>query len=135
MSRIPEHIRVFARERAGDRCEYCHKPNLLSTYGYHTDHIIPIGHGGNSEPDNLAWACFECNTAKGRDVASYDRRTGLLTPLFHPRRDFWSDHFELIQSTIVGKTAIGRVTEQLLLFNEYDRREARALLMEMGLWD
>lgn len=81
MSRIPDHQREQIRQRAAGRCEYCRKPDLVSTYGYHVDHIVPIAHGGNSDLTNLAWACFECNVSKGRDVASYDPETQVLTPL------------------------------------------------------
>ena len=93
MSRIPESVRSRVRVRAGERREYCQKPEIVSIYGFHVDHILPILHGGTSDPDNLAWACFECNVSKGRDIASYDPVTQQLTPLFHPRRDTWDDHY------------------------------------------
>src|SRR5262245_35673880 len=46
------------------------------------------------EASNLALACFDCNRYKGSDLASLDPETGSLTPLFNPRLDDWSTHFE-----------------------------------------
>ncbi len=134
MSRITESQREQVRHRAEGRCEYCRKPELVSTYGYHVDHVIPIAHGGNSEPTNLAWACFECNISKGRDVASYDPVTRLLTPLYNPRTDIWEQHFAFQGARIVGVSAIGRVTVRLLSLNAPDQIETRQLLMDIGEW-
>lgn len=134
MSRISEEIRQLVRERAGDRCEYCLRPNLVTIYGYHVDHVIPIRHGGSSRPENLAWACFECNVTKGRDIASYDPVTGALTPLFNPRTQVWSEHFAYRGPVLVGKTAVGRVTIQVLDLNQIDTLDTRAMLMQAGLW-
>jgi 5-methylcytosine-specific restriction endonuclease McrA len=134
MSRITESQREQVRHRAEGHCEYCRKPELVSTYGYHVDHIIPIAHGGNSEPTNLAWACFECNISEGRDVASYDPVTRLLTPLYNPRTDIWEQHFAFQGARIVGVSAIGRVTVRLLSLNAPDQIETRQLLMDIGEW-
>ena len=60
-------------------------PENISTYGHHVDHIISLKHNGSSAPDNLAWACPQCNIMKGSDVASCDEQTGHLTPLYNPR--------------------------------------------------
>jgi 5-methylcytosine-specific restriction endonuclease McrA len=134
MSRITEGQREQVRQRAEERCEYCRKPELVSTYGYHVDHIIPIAHGGNSEPSNLAWTCFERNVSKGRDVASYDPVTQLLTPLYNPRTDIWEQHFAFQGARILGISAIGRITVRLLSLNAPDQVETRQLLMDMGEW-
>lgn len=134
MSRIRESLRERVRQRAKGRCEYCGKPDLVSTYGYHVDHVVPIAHGGNSELSNLAWACFECNVSKGRDVASYDPETLALTRLFNPRSDTWSEHFVFDGARILGTSAIGRVTVRLLALNAPDQIETRQLLMDIGEW-
>lgn len=124
----------MVRQRAGERCEYCRKPDLVSTYGYHVDHIVPLVHGGDSEIANLAWACFECNVSKGRDIASYDPVTGQLTRLYNPRSDRWEQHFVFQGARILGMTPIGRVTITLLAFNAPDQVETRQLLMDLGRW-
>jgi hypothetical protein len=82
----------------------------------------------------LAWACFQCNVAKGSDVASYDAQTDELTPLYNPRTQEWDDHFELDGAEIVGKTPVGRVTVRLLQMNHPERIEIRYWLIEAGLW-
>lgn len=134
MSRVSDILREQVRKRAGGRCEYCGKPDVVSTYGYHVDHIIPIVHGGNSDVGNLAWACFECNVSKGRDIASYDPVTQVLTPLYNPRTDLWEHHFVFEVARIRGITAIGRVTVNLLLLNAPDQIETRQLLIDSDLW-
>ncbi|HMM28402.1 MAG TPA: HNH endonuclease signature motif containing protein, partial [Aggregatilineaceae bacterium] len=131
MSRISESQREAVRQRAAGRCEYCRKPDLVSTYGYHVDPVIPLAHGGSSELPNLAWACFECNVGKGRDVASYDQVTQKLTPLYPPRTGAWDDHFVLRGARLVGITATGRVTVNLLALNAPDQLETRQLLREI----
>ncbi len=106
----------------------------MSTYGYHVDHIVPIKHGGTSDPDNLAWACFECNVSKSENISSYDRITGQLIPLFHPRKQHWGDHFEMNEEIINGKDAIGRVTIHILDMNHPDQLETRRILLQIGAW-
>lgn len=134
MSRISRAIRAQIRERAGGRCEYCRKPDRVSTYGYHADDIIPVKHGGNSGLDNLAWACFECNINKSENIASYDRVSGQLTPLFHPRKDAWENHFEFNAETLHGINAVGRITIHILDINHPDQLETRRILMQIGEW-
>lgn len=134
MSVVSTAVRKLVRERAGERCEYCHKPDNLDTYSPQVDHILPPRHGGNDIVDNFAWACFNCNNHKGTDVASYDPQTNALTPLFNPRAQAWDDHFELVNALIVGKTAVGRVTIKLLQMNHPRQIEIRQTLIEAGLW-
>ncbi len=134
MSRVSAAIRRQVRDRAGNRCEYCQKPDRVSTYGYHVDHIIPLKHSGTSAIDNLAWACFECNVSKSENIASYDRITKALTPLYHPRTQRWDEHFEMLAENIIGKDAIGRVTILILDMNHPDQLETRHVLIEMGEW-
>lgn len=89
------------------------------------EHIIPRKHGGNDDPDNLALACAECNLKKSSDLAGLDPETGALTPLFHPRRDSWSDHFEWDDLRIKGLTMIGRTTVRVLDLNAPARLRVR----------
>jgi 5-methylcytosine-specific restriction endonuclease McrA len=134
MSHVPAAVREQVRKRAGNRCEYCRKPEDAVVYPYHVDHIISQKHDGKSTLDNLAWACFQCNVNKGSDIAAYDSATGNLTPLYNPRLQVWIDHFELQQSLIVGKTPEGRVTVRLLQFNHLDQVDIRRGLISAGLW-
>lgn len=134
MTRITSSIRKQVRQRAGDRCEYCLKPTSVGVAAFHVDHIIPERHNGSSELDNLAWACFACNIAKGTDIASLDPVTRRLTPLFNPRTQLWDEHFEKQGIYLVGKTPVGRVTLQILLLNDESQLDVRQILIELGKW-
>ncbi len=121
-----ESTRRIVRRRAGNRCEYCGRhqgESLLAAF--HIEHILPRKHGGGDEPENLALACIDCNLHKGTNVAGYDSVTGSLTELFHPQRQVWSDHFQWQGVMIVGKTAVGRTTVEVLQLNSADRLELR----------
>lgn len=134
MTRLPDAVREQVRLRAAARCEYCREPEALSSFGFHTDHIISQKHGGSDHLENLAWACPPCNILKGTDVASYDSETGNLTPLYNPRKDQWDDHFELDGDVFAGKTSIGRVTVRILDMNSPEKVETRRFLIQAGQW-
>lgn len=134
MRRVSKQLRAEVRTRAGARCEYCRLPEAASRYPFHVEHIIALQHEGLTETDNLAWACLQCNTAKGPNIASYDLETGELTPLYHPRQQIWGEHFEIVNNEIRGKTSVGRVTASLLQFNTIERVEMRRDLMASGEW-
>jgi hypothetical protein len=55
--------------------------------------------------------------------------------LFHPRRDRWTEHFELRQARVIGLAAVGRTTAELLRMNTPDRIELRRYLLSAGLWE
>ncbi|MBZ0300533.1 MAG: HNH endonuclease [Anaerolineae bacterium] len=110
-------------------------PDAFSSYGFHVDHIIPvIRHGGSDQLENLAWACFRCNTTKAGDIASYDDDTDQLTPLYNPRTQTWSEHFEMDGPWIMGLTPVGRVTVRILEMNAEKQVNARQLLMDTNRW-
>lgn len=90
--------------------------------------------GGQSLVGNLARACFECNVAKGRDIASYDATTSALTPLFNPRHDVWVNHFDTRGPTSLPETAIARVTERVLALNHIDQIVILEFLIDVGQW-
>jgi hypothetical protein len=48
-----------------------------------------------------------------------------LAPLFHPRRDRWSDHFTFEGVHVIGISAVGRATVQVLNMNDARRLELR----------
>ena len=132
--RVSSSVRRKVRERAGKRCEYCRKPEETSLYSHHIDHIIAPIHGGTSNIDNLAWACFRCNVNKSTNIASYDFDTSLLTPLYNPRTQQWDDHFEVQSAFVVGKTSFGQVTVRVLQINHPDQIATRQLLIKSGKW-
>jgi HNH endonuclease len=129
---IPIALRRQVRERAGECCEYCLIPESMSWALHTIDHIIAEKHGGAIAANNLALACTLCNSRKGSDLASIDEQTGYIEPLFHPRGDRWSDHFQLAGGHIEPRTAKGRATTRLLHFNDTDPVQERELLVAIG---
>jgi HNH endonuclease len=127
-------LRRLVVERAGNRCEYCGIPEAATFAAHELDHIVAQKHGGQTEPGNLALSCALCNKHKGSDLTSVDPETGDIIPLYHPRKDIWSDHFKLDRTRIVPLTPKGRVTTQLLQLNRPERMEERARLIEAGLY-
>ncbi len=122
----------MVRQRAAGRCEYClvHEDDPLLPH--EPDHIIAEQHGGATEADNLAYACFQCNRAKGPNIASLDSETGDIVPLFHPRRERWDRHFRLDGVRILPLTPTGRATVALLHFNSPERLQVRLTLQAVG---
>lgn len=60
-------------------------------------------------------------------MAGLDPLAGTLTPLFHPRRDVWDEHFEYLGPHLIGLTAIGRTTIAVLNINDPIRVEMRTM--------
>jgi hypothetical protein len=98
------------------------------------DHIIALKHGGLSRPENLAYACAICNRAKGTDIGSLIPETQTVIRLFNPRTDRWEEHFHFDAGSVLIEplTEIGRVTVQLLRFNDVEHILERQLLVEVG---
>jgi hypothetical protein len=117
-------------ERASGRCEYCQLPQEFTVTPHEVDHVQAQKHGGATIIENLALACFYCNSFKGPNIAGYDPEDNLLRPLFNPRTDEWSQHFEWSGPTLVGKTAIGRTTIAVLRINQPDRVDHRSRLID-----
>ncbi|GAB4227179.1 MAG: HNH endonuclease signature motif containing protein [Elainellaceae cyanobacterium] len=132
-SYIPAALRRSVYDRAKGCCEYCFTPELASFASHEVDHIIAEKHGGLTQEDNLALSCSLCNKHKGSDLASIDPQTGEITPLYHPRRDRWSDHFCLTEAEFTPLSSVGRVTVRLLQLNRSDRVEERRLLIEANV--
>jgi hypothetical protein len=118
------------RQRAQNRCEYCHLPAEIHPLPFHVDHIVARPHGGRAVLENLALACLHCNRHKGPNIAGSDPTTGSPIRLFHPRQDVWQEHFEWIGPLQTGKTPIGRVTIQVLAINNPDFLVMRTALLE-----
>lgn len=123
---MTEAVRRLVRERAGHRCEYCQLHQDDSPLAaLHIEHVRPRKHGGTDDEDNLALACIDCNLRKGPNLTGIDPETGAVTVLFHPRQDSWNDHFEWQELHLVGRTAVGRATVQVLELNSDDRLDLR----------
>ena len=119
-------------QRAGNCCEYCLLHQDLAGSIHQVDHIRAEKHGGQTALDNLALSCTVCNRRKGSDIGTIDPGTGTLVPLFHPRTQRWSAHFKLEGMHIIGLTAEGRATVELLQLNAIGRLMERAALIQAG---
>jgi hypothetical protein len=117
-------------DRAQATCEYCRMPQDFDRAPFEIDHVIPEKHGGLTILENLALSCFFCNRYKGPNLAGLDPTSGLLTPLFDPRRDSWADHFRWDGSVLAGKTPRGRTTIVVLRINDLPRIVHRNILIE-----
>lgn len=131
---IPAALRRLVRDRAALRCEYCRLAEEDAYFPHEPDHVISEKHGGQTEAQNLALACFDCNRFKGSDIASIDPPTGTLTPLYNPRVESWGAHFRASKGRIVPITAVGRVTAALLRVNLDVRVRVREELASLGAW-
>jgi len=129
---MDQRLRTQVRERAADRCEYCCAPQSADQLPFQVDHIIAAVHHGPSTLDNLAWSCFDCNVFKGPNLAGVDPGTNQIVRLFHPRNDHWSRHFVWDGPELVGITAYGRATIDVLRINLPARIDYRRLLMLLG---
>ena len=125
-------LQAEVRRRAGNRCEYCRLPQAAFGRPFHIEHIIAKQHGGQTDLENLALACWYCNLKKGPNLTGIDPESAAVVPLFHPRHDRWSDLFALRIATanrsaidVRGLTSIGRATVQVLGMNEQMRRVLR----------
>src|SRR4051812_45331434 len=101
MSRHPLAAQV--ERRAKDRCEYCLMHQQLQGATFHIEHIVPESSGGPDELSNLCLACPSCNLHKSDRTVVTDPETGALVPLFHPRHNQWSDHFEWQDYQLFGR--------------------------------
>ena len=120
------------RRRARYRCEYCRLPQSDARFRHQIDHIIAEQHLGGDEPSNLALACIHCNLHKGPNLSGLDPATRELTRLYDPRKDRWREHFAWQGAVLVGLTAVGRTTIQVLAINDRDMVEARETLIAEG---
>lgn len=133
MSPISGHLRQQVIERAGGRCEYCRAP-LAIVVEVEIDHIIPQSAGGQTELDNLCLTCVGCNGFKLAFQEAEDPETGLVVPLFNPRKQTWDDHFAWNDSgtQVIGLTPTGRATIARLNMNRDRLVEARWLWVQAG---
>jgi hypothetical protein len=130
-SSISEHLRQAVAHRADHLCEYCLIHEDDTFFGCEVDHIISQKHGGPTESDNLAYACFFCNRRKGSDIGSISQ-SGEFVRFFNPRTDRWEEHFHLEGVFIRPITKIGEVTVRILNINANDRILEREILVAAG---
>jgi hypothetical protein len=118
-------------ERAGGICEYCRTNEANTGIGMQVDHIDPQG---GDRVDNLCLACANCNGSKHKAVMARDPTTQTLVPLFNPRTQVWTEHFEWADGStrMHGKTPTGRATIERLQVNRPMMVSARLRWVESG---
>jgi hypothetical protein len=122
--------RQFVRRRAGERCEYCHLPQVFHEERFSIDHVTPRKHGGGETPSNLAFACLRCNLCKGTNLTGIDPDTGQVVALFNPRTQDWQQHFRWNGAVLVGQSMEGRVTVLVLRMNAPERVQLRRAILD-----
>jgi hypothetical protein len=122
------------RERAHYTCEYCRLPASAHPGPFEVEHVIAKQHGGKTLLGNLAFACLHCNRHKGPNLSGIDHTTSSskVVRLYNPRRQKWERHFRCEGPYIRGRTAVGRVTVQVLAMNEPVRVALRQTLIAEG---
>jgi hypothetical protein len=116
---VPAAIKRLVFERANGCCEYCHCQQELSPDTFSIEHILPKALSGADSVDNYAFSCQGCNGHKLTAIEAADPETGALVPLYNPRTQAFSDHFEWTPDyqRLLGKTPTGRATIARLQLN------------------
>ena len=132
--RIAAHLKRAVAERARGCCEYCRSQARFATQAFSAEHIVPLSQGGETTLDNLAFACQGCNNHKYTKTEGRDPVTGNVVPLYHPRRQQWSNHFTWNEdfTLIIGLTPTGRATVVELQLNREGIVNLRQILYEVG---
>ena len=120
--------------RANRYCEYCQSSADFSTEPFSIEHILPRAKGGANNEGNLAYACIGCNIYKSDLTEFLDVVSGQMVPLFNPRTMDWQQHFvwDELFTSLVGQTAIGRVTIEALRLNRKPLKNLRRALIAIG---
>ncbi|MFM6582085.1 MAG: HNH endonuclease, partial [Dolichospermum sp.] len=121
--KIPNSLRQLVIQRAKDRCEYCCLSQAGQAATFHIDHIIPVVAGGATTSDNLALACVSCSLRKCARQSVTDPETQKEVSIFNPRQQLWTEHFRWDDVRVVGLTATGRGTVEVLDISGKDCRD------------
>jgi hypothetical protein len=110
-------------------------PSAYAPSIFSVEHIIPKVIEWNNDLSNLALACSTCNNHKYTKIKHIDPVTTLETDLYHPRKDYWLNHFKWSDDgkIIIGITAKGRATVDLLDVNRQSNVNFRELLMLINI--
>lgn len=125
--------RLVAEEARGC-CEYCMSQEQFCPDPFSLEHIIPRARKGSHDRKNLAFSCLGCNNFKYNFTEARDPLTGEMAPLYHPRRQRWTDHFAWSDdfAEIYGVTPVGRATVARLQLNRRGLKNLRAVLVSAG---
>lgn len=130
-----KQIRQLVTERAYGCCEYCMSQEKYASQNFSIEHIYPLARGGDYELINLALACQGCNNFKFTKLTALDFETNTIVPLFNPRQDKWTEHFEWNDhfTIIIGTTPTGRATVKALQLNRDNLINQRIVYRVYGI--
>jgi len=133
--KIPKALKQKVNKRANNLCEYCLANSLFSWHPFPIDHVLPESKGGKDLFENLANTCQNCNGGKYNKIKAYDPISKLLVPLFNPRTQEWSTHFQWNEESthILGITPVGRATVVALKMNRVNVVNQRKALILYGV--
>lgn len=133
-SRVTAQQKKVVAERANGCCEYCRSQVRFAIQPFSIEHIIPKSAGGETVLDNLALSCQGCNNHKYNKTEECDPVSGDTVPLYHPRKQRWSNHFAWNDdfTLIIGLTPTGRSTVEVLQLNREGVVNLRRVLYAMG---
>ncbi len=131
---ISVELRKRIRAHDRNRCCYCLTTEINSGIRMTFDHFWPRAEDGKTSFENLCLACRSCNEFKSNTTEAVDTVTGESTRLFNPRLHDWPAHFQWSAdgTTVIGITAIGRVTVTVLQMNNPAIVAARQRWVSVG---
>jgi len=131
---ISNELRRAVRATDTGICAYCRTSERNSGIPSAHDHILPRTKGGTTDLANLCHSCRPCNEFKGDTTHAIDPLTEEVFPLFHPRNQQWTDHFEWSSdfTELIGITPCGRVTVIALKMNNQTIVGARRRWVSAG---
>jgi len=131
---ITRNQRRQIAEEAKYRCGYCQTQEVVSGIPLTVEHITPKAKGGSDDNANLWLSCRLCNEKKGTLIEAMNPETGDVVSLFNARTQMWADHFTWSEDgiRIIPKTAVGRMTIDVLSLNDELRVRARAIWVKAG---
>jgi 5-methylcytosine-specific restriction endonuclease McrA len=131
---VPRAVRRLVRDRAHNRCESCQHHASYACAPFVCEHILPRVRGAGNTALELAWACPACNSHKYAKTQARDPQAGHIVPLYNPRRQRWSRHFTWSEDflLIIGRTATGRATMEMLHLNRSEFLNLRRALHAIG---
>lgn len=101
---------------------------------FHVEHVIPQSAGGSHDGSNLALACPSCNLHKSDRTSVIAAGSPKTVPLFNPRADEWTDHFQWDDYTVVARSTVGHVTIAALDLNHQRRQMIRKAEQTFGMF-
>jgi 5-methylcytosine-specific restriction endonuclease McrA len=130
---IPAELRRQVRAAFDNCCAYCKTAEHLTVAIFEIEHIVPRALGGPSELGNLCLACPTCNRYKSDRVGGVRAGESVETPLFHPHRDDWKQHFAWNDehTQLIGLTKKGELTIELLRMNRSQLIRVRRMWVAM----